>query len=701
MSLPLAPPHLQPRRSPVDDDALVLGDRPLRPGVARAATSRFRDMVWDLSPAIHQRHRKMVTLHFATVPERFRQAAKELFYQLLAGELPPGQQRLRVETIRGRFGQLRAFLTWAEQREVWSLAALTTADLTAYQADLLKRPGGTAQWRQQQRHAVRLLWVYRVSLTVDRLALDPDGLEAWDSDSGQARRRENRTQRIPEAVLGPLLGWALRWIDEFADDVVRAQQEWLALNANSQHNRARRGAPPAREVRQRLEVLLARYRAEGRPLPRGRKGWVNLAHLARELDCAWGTVTEPALAALVGEVADEVGIADGTWLCAEIRGQLNGQPWRAAIGYEEASDLARQLQTACYVVIAYLSGLRDSEVKHLRRGCLATRQDNIGRAYRWTVTSQAFKGEGRPEGVDATWVVGEPVGRAVSVLERLQPPDQDLLFAHLPSSIHFRNRRTNQARSGEQTCRDLTAFVDWINAFCDLHGLPDRIPLVRGQRWRLSTRQFRRTLAWFIARRPGGVIAGAIAYRHQHIQMFEGYAGTSRSGFRAEVEAEQALERGERLLAMVEAYEHDQLGGPAADEARAHLEELRRRVGAGFAGMVVTDERRVQLVMRRHDPDVFPGRFVTCVFNPDKALCLRAGGNGPGPVLADCKPLQCRNVALTPANLAAWREQLARLDQALVSAEVLAPYLRHRLTEQRGQIAGFLDEHDQSTGEPG
>jgi hypothetical protein len=54
------------------------------------------------------------------------------------------------------------------------------------------------------------------------------------------------------------------------------------------------------------------------------------------------------------------------------------------------------------------------------------------------------------------------------------------------------------------------------------------------------------------------VIAGAIQYRHQRVQMFEGYAGTSRPGFRAEVEAEQALERGERLLAMIEGHEHRQ-----------------------------------------------------------------------------------------------------------------------------------------------
>jgi hypothetical protein len=188
------------------------------------------------------------------------------------------------------------------------------------------------------------------------------------------------------------------------------------------------------------------------------------------------------------------------------------------------------------------------------------------------------------------------------------------------------------------------------------------------------------------------VIAGAIQYRHQRVQLFEGYAGTSRSGFRAEVEAEQAMERGERLLAMVEGHEHQQLGGPAAQEARARLEEFGRHAEAGFAGMIVTDPKRLQLLMRRHDPGVFPGEFATCVFNPDKALCLRSNSDRRGPVLPDCEPLACRNVALTGANLAAWRQQLARLDQALASADVLAPYLRHRLAEQHDQIARFLDQ---------
>ncbi|MET9694515.1 hypothetical protein ABZY81_39945 [Streptomyces sp. NPDC006514] len=99
-----------------------------------------------------------------------------------------------------------------------------------------------------------------------------------------------------------------------------------------------------------------------------------------------------------------------------------------------------------------------------------------------------------------------------------------------------------------------------------------------GKPWNLTARQFRRTLAWYIARRPGGVIAGAVQYRHLDIQMFEGYAGTSDSGFRAEVEAEQSMQRGEHLLALTTDHQHD-LSGPAAYEAPARLADFHQRTG--------------------------------------------------------------------------------------------------------------------------
>jgi len=60
VSIRLAQPSTRPRAIPAD--AVVLGDRPLRPGVARSATSRFRDTVWDLSPAIHHLHGRKLGL---------------------------------------------------------------------------------------------------------------------------------------------------------------------------------------------------------------------------------------------------------------------------------------------------------------------------------------------------------------------------------------------------------------------------------------------------------------------------------------------------------------------------------------------------------------------------------------------------------------------------------------------------------------
>jgi hypothetical protein len=191
-------------------------------------------------------------------------------------------------------------------------------------------------------------------------------------------------------------------------------------------------------------------------------------------------------------------------------------------------------------------------IKHIRRGCLSIRRDPAGKPYRWTVTSLAFKGESSPTGVSASWNVSHPAARAIAVLEQLQCADQSLLFTRQPYREGLRPSVTNAAISSGATKEALAEFTAWINHYCTDHGRLDTVPNVGGRAWRFTTRQFRRTLAWFIARRPGGVIAGAMQYRHLNIQMFEGYAGTSDSGFRAEVDSEHAIARGEHLPAFLD-----------------------------------------------------------------------------------------------------------------------------------------------------
>ncbi|MFG2677277.1 hypothetical protein [Streptomyces sp. NPDC048445] len=101
-----------------------------------------------------------------------------------------------------------------------------------------------------------------------------------------------------------------------------------------------------------------------------------------------------------------------------------------------------------------------------------------------------------------------------------------------------------------------------------------------GVPWAFTTVQFRRTVAWHIAHQPFGVVAGTRQYQHSRTVMFEGYAGTSESGFAAEVASNAAAAR----LDYLEDLYRDWNGGGtssggAADRISAEFERIRRELG--------------------------------------------------------------------------------------------------------------------------
>lgn len=55
--------------------------------------------------------------------------------------------------------------------------------------------------------------------------------------------------------------------------------------------------------------------------------------------------------------------------------------------------------------------------------------------------------------------------------------------------------RTGDAMTNSATNHQLNDFVTWINTYCATHHRADVIPLVNKRPFRLTTRQFRRTLA--------------------------------------------------------------------------------------------------------------------------------------------------------------------------------------------------------------
>lgn len=676
----------------------VLHQRPLRSGHILEDTARFYDDDWPLASASLQSQARGLTLRFATVPSTNRAVLKRLCYTMLSGPLPDDEERPRVTSIVTTFYNLRLFLVWLDvHHPSTTIRDLTREIIDSYQRHLLLTHASSAR-RFALRSSVNMLWRYRPNDVDTRL--DPRRNPSW-TEPAPAVGGDNKTERIPEDVHSRVLVWALRFVDDFSDDILAAIQAWRTRRRPVRIGPAT-GKPHGYQ-QARIREFLAVARSTGQPLP-GRLGMPHFNAIAYVIGCD-RTALERQREDVI-ETAKAVGVSEYSELAMDIQGRVDGSPWVKGISLTPGHDdsltvLTRMLQISCYIVIAFLSGMRDNEIKHLRPGCCTTAYDVSGHAYRWTVTSLAFKGEVDEHGVTATWVVGAAAARAIQVLETAQAsipgPPSHWLFAPLKvgPGAGSAGRGGNHALTLAATNQQLARFTTWVNAYCTRQDRTDSIPNVNGRPWRLSTRQFRRTLAWYIARRPGGSIAGAIAYRHHSIQMFEGYAGTSDSGFRAEVEAEQALARGEELLAMVDQHDHTRLLGPAADTAETRLEAFVER--AQFPGVVATDRHRLLRLLNRDDPAVYPGRYVTCVYDHRKALCReRTGGPQDKPNLADCKPLACTNVALSDSNRAEWEAELATLDADISARPALPPLLLTRLEQRRSQIVKLLQRHEEA-----
>jgi hypothetical protein len=380
---------------------------------------------------------------------------------------------------------------------------------------------------------------------------------------------------------------------------------------------------------------------------------------------------------------------------------VDDKPWRRQrIAYHEAEQLAQHLSTACYVVIAYLSGMRPGEALTLRRGCVG--YDQATRL--WLLRGRAWKGAldetgaKRPEGAERAdpWVVIEPVARAVGVLERLH--DQELLFpvALFPGSRAARRSsgRQGMARTAQDVAEAIARFVAWVNAYCQAnqrhHELIPPDPSGRP----LAPSRLRRTLAWFIVRRPRGLVAGAIQYGHVQVQVTLGYSGTYASGFPDEHAFETWLLRLEQLADAQQALgagEH--VSGPAAGLYRERTLHANRQ----FAGRALTSTRQARDLLANPALQLYPAKAMTCVFDPAKAKCrLQPSGDDARrtPNLSDCQP-GCQNIARTDQDIVELRRQAAAL--AVLVDDPLSPApRRQRECHALQRLTGIIDEHERT-----
>lgn len=689
-------------------DTAVLARRKINPAVDLARHSVFGDDRWDLTPGLFEAHAVTCRLNFLTIPQRFRDQAKHYIWQLINHDPPRRLRsargtRLALRSIALTLPRVAAFLLWLDSHGIGGCDRVGAEDLDRYLADVTTAEI-TANMKANLLIEVRRLWSYRDRLPEPmRLpAAEPwAGEEPKDLLGGSARQRENRTPRIDTDTIELLLMWSLRFVEDFADDIIAAFHEHLRLFPNGpsadQHG-IRVERRPVEDVVPDLLDYLDRLRATGQALP-GRTGldgtpevdWPHLVRLFRS-----GTSAFPRSARL-REPVEQSGlpIAADAYLDSPITGQIDGAPWRATrIGFADAPDLANLLRTACLVVVSYLSGMRTGEALNLERGCLS----HDPATGIWSVTGKKFKGacdeDGNkiPEGQirDDPWVVIAQTARAVAVLQRLH--DQQLLF---PAELHplYRARsasRRGKARHARAIPYDIAAFLGWVNDYCARTGRdhevipPDRHGVITAAR-------FRRTLAWHIVRKPRGLIAGAIQYGHLHVQVTLGYSGSYDSGFPDEHAYEDWLFRLERLAADHERLAAgERISGPAAATYIHRVTEAQHT----FAGRVLTNTSQARDLLANPLLQIYPGRAMTCVFDQAKALCqLRSaeGDERTTPDQDDCQPA-CRNLAYTDRDIAALRRHATELETLL--GDFLAPSPRYqRARAELDRVHALIHNH--------
>ncbi|MCA1702442.1 MAG: integrase, partial [Actinobacteria bacterium] len=429
------------------------------------------------------------------------------------------------------------------------------------------------------------------------------------------------------------------------------------------------------------EALIASRRHQGRGMPaliehrkvtRSLTGpTVNskLAHLLA------GTSRTPATERALAYALDELGLEDGG-MDTTISTLADGQPLRPRFSPDALVVERRMLLAACYVVVAYLSGMRDGEVQALRRGCHYREANADGVLVRHKLAGLTFKGR-HAEGEPATWVVIEPVAKAIAALEALH--DGEVLFVRLA-----------HAQINSVLGTDINLYLNEFSALVnDRYSTPEAPaipPGDDGQPWRLTARQFRRTIAWHIANQPFGVVAGAIQYKHFSVAAFEGYAGNPASGFRDEVEAELAFAR---LADIITRYEEHRAGarsvGSGAARVNAEFDRIADELG-DLPGAVI-DPGRLRSMLHHLATTLHPGILNDCFFDPAVALCL--AGVEPGlrqePVFTHCVPGRCPNARIAEQHGAAW-EQGITTTKVLLTDKRLSPHQRETLNRHIAEM---------------
>lgn len=668
--------------------------------------SCFGDDRWSLHALAGKETAGPLVMDFTTVPAPFQTTMKRIAWGLLNLETPLDRleratavrSRVTPGTVHTIFSDIRLFLRWLHARDITTLQDVTDMVMSDYARHVAAAPL-SREYKGKRLFSVTRVWLLAPFLPeTDRLPQPtwerpdaPDGASINDLLGPAQWSAENKTLPVHPQTMSALLVCAMRFVDTYAEDIIDAAEAKTRLMEE-----VRERQQPG--DRARVDSYLKHLRSQGLPLPgmratktdRPDRVVIAKRYLAATLNVGLNSLNRLYEANLPVEL--------GAPLPTPINGRIYGKPWTMSIDCYEVEKLSAMLATACFTITAYLSGMRAEECRALKKGCCTPVVNQESGTTHYRIVGRTFKGALDQDGNtiigglerEHPWLVVEPVARAIRIAERLS--EGNTVFAQ-GAFQSTRPRGTQDTALQADTARHvISELIKWWNQHCAESGRQNEV-IPPDPDGRVTPRRLRRTLAWFIYRRPGGRIALGVQYGHLRGYTSDGYGSRVSTGLRDVFPMEEAFAVAEHLQHAADRLADGQaVSGPAAKRYLAGIQEFQQR----FPGTWLTP-RQAAALRRNPQLRVFdnPEQYLTCVYDQSKSLChpdnSARSHDHQTPALNRCQP-GCGNIARTDDHIEALDREIVDLRDE--SDDRLLPLpLRARLSDRIITLQSMQDAH--------
>lgn len=639
----------------------------------------YEDDVWDFTgyPFVNQTVKE---LDFGSLPHRWRRVIKDWALLRMNPSLAAtGKSGLNTDAAMARaaaaerplratslVAYIQSFAVTLPVLEAIETTQLGPEHWQLFAANLRKRlPDVAPQTLAGYVRPLTQLWSVREVLRLPELfGGRPFGGNTVESVFKVPPRDRNVERPAPE-LCGPLLGLSLWILDNCADDILTRLERLSQIPDLRQQSRSIQ--------HQATLEQLEKWAETGRPIPATvspRK-----AEAGYELSPSWATFVKLAGASnnslrnpygaagqLFRELIRTRGLSadeDGFALPLRHVPTLDGgsRPWadslvasRFGLGLEH---WVSALSYACAYVVAQLTTVRDREMAALPDDCLRNDTYDRGDIDVPVTRMRGFLVKNRTEPARATWIVGDDVVKAVTVVHQLkgllrleprrhpQTGEPVLFHPELGRGPHGHRAETLQLDGPYLTrFRSSAAFLSSRGVIPELPDLPE---------W-LAHRTIRITGIEAYANQAWGDALAAAQGHWSNRTVAEGYYGhLPNTVFIADPDSVEEV----RQIATAQS-----LLDIASDAGKAPLESIVRGAGVDRLDQVLTATAAYQLAnepvtgrqllsLAKSATNVFVGQMTVCIHGPG-GLC----GNAEEADFRLCRPIACRNSATTFAQRA-------------------------------------------------